>query len=230
MAQIKTYSIPQTREPFVNTPLIPAGIDPETGEERFFISTWNANVGCLSALVDAAGNSRIYRFKKGKGLAGCGAYSAVLTDPDTVWLCSDLAAPCRLTLSTGEYEFFESGARSQLVFYGMQYDPATEKIFAVSCGHKEIMAMSFHTKTQKTVKLYENFTESSYSHGGFRNSDGKTYTMRFDTGYHALYQWDPEAETLTEKCTIDPRANCFKVIYDDDGKVYLPYMGVAGHQ
>ena len=79
MAQVKTYPVPRTRDPFINTPLIPAGVNPETGEERFFISTWNANVGCISALVDTGGNSRIYHFKKAnKVYAGCGAYSACL--------------------------------------------------------------------------------------------------------------------------------------------------------
>ncbi len=226
MAQAKTYPIPHTRDPFVNTPLIPAGSDPKTGEERFFISTWNANVGCLSALVDTKGNSRIYHFKKANKIyAGCGAYSAVVTDPDTVWICSDLALPVRLTLSTGEYQFFESGARNGLVFAGMQYDPATGKLFAVSCQYQNIMGLSFDTRTQKTVKLYDHFTEATYSRGGFPNSDGKTYTIRFTTCHSSLYQWDPAAETLVEKCTIDERANCVKVIYDDEGHVYIPYMG-----
>lgn len=226
MARVKTYSIPHTRDPFINTPLIPAGFDPETGEERFFISTWNANVGCLSALVDTGGKSKIYHFKKNnKWLGGCGAYSAVMTDPDTIWICSELALPVRLTLSTGEYQFFESGARSGLVFAGMQYDPATEKFFAVSCQYQNIMGLSFNIKTQKTVKLYDNFTEATYSRGGFPNSDGKTYTIRFTTCHSSLYQWDPVKETLTEKCMIDERADCMKVIFDETGRAYIPYMG-----
>jgi hypothetical protein len=226
MAQVKIYPIPHTRDPFINTPLIPAGVDPETGEERFFISTWNANVGCISALVDTSGKSRIYHFKKANPIyAGCGAYSAVLTDPDTVWICSDLALPVRLTLSTGEYQFFESGARNGLVFAGMQYDEASGKLLAVSCQYQNIMGLSFDTRTQKTVKLYDNFTEATYSRGGFPNSDGKTYTIRFTTCHSSLYQWDPEAETLTEKCMIDERSNCVKVIYDDEGRAYIPYMG-----
>ena len=48
--KIHTYPVPATRDPFVNTPLIPAGFDPKTGEERFWISTWNDNTGCLGAL------------------------------------------------------------------------------------------------------------------------------------------------------------------------------------
>ncbi|MBR5479961.1 MAG: hypothetical protein IKU84_07255 [Clostridia bacterium] len=58
--KIKKFSVPLTRDPFVNTPLIHAGFDTDSGEERFWISTWNANVGCLGALVTPNGKSRTY--------------------------------------------------------------------------------------------------------------------------------------------------------------------------
>lgn len=222
----KTYTVPPTRDPFINTPLIPAGHDPASGAERFFISTWNANVGCTCALVDTLGKSRIYRIDKANfGYAGCGAYSAYLTDPDTIWMVSEIARPLRLTLSTGEYEFFDSGAQPGLVFAGMQFDANTNKFLAISCQHERICALSFDVKKQQTAKIYRNFSAATYSHGGFPNPDGKTYTMRMSIGHSALCQWDPVAETLIERCLIDERAECFKVAYDAEGRVYLPYTG-----
>ena len=226
MQQPIILPIPHTKEPFVNTLPIFAGFNPETGAERYFISSWNANVGCSSVLVDTDGNCRTYRFHKANQIyAGCGGYSAVLTDPDTIWLCSDLGMPVRLTLSTGEYQFFESGARNGLVFSGMQYDAATKKLMAISCQLGVIMGLSFDTETQQAVRYYDGFTKATYLRGGFANPDGKTYTMRLITNFSALYQWDPVAETLTERCEIDERSSCLQVITGDDGRVYIPYMG-----
>ena len=226
MKPMRTFSIPATRDPFVNTPLTPIGRDPNTGAERFFISTWNANVGCINAMVDTNGNSRIYHCPKGEGYyTGCGAYSTAMTDEDTIWLITQIAHPVRLTLSTGEYEFFDSGARPGLVFTGTQYDAPSGKFLAVSCQYERVCALSFDTRTQKTVKIYEDFTNATYLRGGFPNPDGKTYTIRMFSGKSCLCQWDPARETLTERCEIDERANCYKVIYDEAGRVYIPYTG-----
>jgi len=54
-------AIPPTRDPFVNTPLIAVGEGPD-GKERFWTSTWNANVGTIAVLIDEDGEYRIYRF------------------------------------------------------------------------------------------------------------------------------------------------------------------------
>ena len=120
--KIRRYAIPLTRDPFVNTPLIPAGVDPETGEERFWITSWNANVGCLGVLITASGKERIYRFSIGKGLAGMGSYSSVYVGNEIMWLISDTAYIRRLDLTTGAVEEFETGAKSGLVFSCAQYD------------------------------------------------------------------------------------------------------------
>lgn len=226
MPTIQKYHVPKTRDPFVNTPLIAAGVDEDTGEERFFISTWNANVGCLSALITPNGKTHIYRYEKGEGIAGCGAYSAVLTDNDTLWLCSDLARIMRLTLSSGAYDYYETGARSGLVFCGMQYDAATHKLLFMANTFEKptLCAVSFDTKTKKTVHIYEGFTKASLGDGGFANGDG-TYTLRVTTGYSAFYTWNPHKESLTFRCEIHDMARASRVISDEDHQPYIPYQG-----
>ncbi|MBI2441676.1 MAG: hypothetical protein HYV35_09930, partial [Lentisphaerae bacterium] len=49
--------LPKTRGPFINAPLISLGAD-AAGEERFWISTWNAYSGCLAVLVTESGKHR----------------------------------------------------------------------------------------------------------------------------------------------------------------------------
>lgn len=230
MTRVKKFPIPPSRDPFCNTPMIPAGYDPDTGEDRYWTSTWNANVGCLGALITPSGKSRIYRIQKsGQGIAGCGGYSAVLTDNDTIWLYADLRYPVKLTLSTGEYEYFDSeaGIGQGLVFAGAQYDAATHKILAFACVDGVLTGVSFDTESKKAVKVYQNFTKATLANGGFANGDG-TYTVRFTTGYSSLYRWDPVQETLEEKCAVDTNISATgfsKNIRDERGFVYVPYMG-----
>ena len=225
--KLHTYPIPSTRDPFVNTPLIPAGFDPETGEERFWISTWNDNAGCLGALVTPSGKHRIYRFRRGdRGIIGCGGYSACLTDNDTIWMISDLQAFCRLTLSTGEYTYFDTGAESGLVFAGMQYDPATKKLLAFAFAYPRLQGVSFDTACCRTAKLYDNFTNSTCLQGGFTNGDG-TYTVNLTgNGPAQFYRWDPQKETLSQwKASGCEDRECFKTVTDTAGRVYIPHNG-----
>jgi len=225
--KLYTYPIPATRDPFVNTPLIPAGYDPDTGEERFWISTWNDNVGCLGALITPSGKHRIYRIKKGeRGIIGCGGYSACLTDNDTLWIISDLQAFCRLTLSTGEYTFFDTGAEQGLVFAGMQYDPATKKLLAFAFAYPRLQGISFDTERCCTVQLYEYFTDASSLLGGFANGNG-TYTVNLTgNGPAQFYRWNPTAETLIHwKRSGCEAQECVKTVKDVAGRVYVPYNG-----
>src|SRR4051812_45666483 len=107
--RVLSVPIPKTRDPFVNTNLISLGPD-QDGQERFWISTWNSNVGPLAVMVTETGAARVYRFPaRGDGTRG-GYYSAALEDPDTLWLCGSLSRVVRLTLSTGKYEEFPTGA------------------------------------------------------------------------------------------------------------------------
>ncbi len=223
--KIRKLPVPSTRDPFVNTPLINAGFDPETGEERFWISTWNDNVGCLGVLVTPSGKSRIYRIKKGRDIIGCGAYSACLTDNDTIWMISDLQAFCRLTLSTGEYEFYDTGADSALVFAGMQYDEESGKLMAVAFPPPRMCAVSFDIKEKKTVKIYDGFAKAHSFNGGFANGDG-TYSLSLTIEEDALYIWNPKEESLKPWCEAKCHGREFvKTIRDERNRVYIPHKG-----
>ena len=224
--KLKVFSVPATQDPFINTPLISAGTDPVTGEERFWISTWNENCGCLGALLTPSGKYRIYRIPKGPGIAGCGGYSACLTDNDTIWVVSDLQAFCRLTLSTGECVFFDTGAPSGLVFTGMQYDPSTKKLLAFAFHYPRLAGVSFDTALCRTVRLYDHFTDRTCIHGGFANGDG-TYTVNLTgNGPAQFYRWDPVREALEAQYHSQcENCECAKTIRDSNGRVYVPHHG-----
>ena len=129
---IRKYQIPKTRDPFINTPFVRAGVDPETGEERFWTGSWNANSGMIGVLVTPSGKNRIYRMKKGVGFAGSGAYSAGYAENEKMWLVSDTGVIRRLDLRTGETADFETGAASGLVFACMPFDAKTGKFLFFS--------------------------------------------------------------------------------------------------
>lgn len=230
MAHVKKFPVPATRDPFCNTPLIHAGYDPKTGEERYWTSSCNVNVGCLGVLLTPSGKPRIYPIQKnGQGPAGCCGYSVVMPDNDTLWFYANLRFPVRLTLSTGEYEYVDMGAEvgQGSVFAGAQYDKATHKILALACVDGILTGVSFDIVNRKVAKIYRNFTKATLANGGFANGDG-TYTVRFTTGYSSLYRWDPIRETLEEKCAVDERITATgfsQNIRDERGFVYIPYMG-----
>jgi len=217
---IKRYSIPMTRDPFVNTPFVRAGVDPETGDERFWCSSWNANVGCIGVLVSSGGKGRVYRFAKGKGYAGCGAYSAIYVGDEKMWLISDTSCIRRLDLTTGDVEEFETGAKQGLVFAGMQYDEKTGKLafFSHPYDKSGLLGVCFDTKTCKTVRLWEKFTESTSAVGGCVNPDG-THTFRFTVVAPSLWRWDPETDELTK--AYDFPADCVPNL--------SPLSGEKGH-
>lgn len=50
--------IPATRDPFINTPLLRL-TDGDTGEPRYWISSWNSVSGTTGALVTESGVERI---------------------------------------------------------------------------------------------------------------------------------------------------------------------------
>ena len=223
--KIKKFPIPHTRDPFVNTPLIRAGLDPISGEERFWISTWNANVGCLGALVTPSGKSRIYRFEKQEGLICCGAYSAYLTDNDTLWLMSDLQAFVKLDLPTGKYEIYKTGAPSGLVFPCMQYDEKTNKLFAGAFIPPALYAVSFDINTN-CAKIFTDFTPASTMRGGFPIGDG-TYGFCVHLNESAVYRWNPATDTLTKMAEFDcDNINAMTTIAcDSRGRHYIHGKG-----
>jgi hypothetical protein len=217
--------IPRTRDPFVNTPLLAVGPDAE-GRDRFWISSYNAVEGCFGVLVDEDGGRRIYR--PGKRFPGF--YSAVAAGPDTLWLCGTLDAVVELTLSTGTFTSYPTGAPRDLVFQGMILDPATRKLFMAAYCADGITAFSFDTRSKKTVTIHRRFTPDHYMRLSFANGDG-TWSALFQTPGESLVRWDPLAETLTHdvlRPAIDAHAsaNCTRrLIVDDQGRPFLPGQG-----
>ena len=173
-----------------------------------------------------SGKYRIYRIPKGKGIIGCGGYSACLVDNDTIWMISDLQAFCRITLSTGECNFFETGADSGLVFAGMQYDHDTKNLLAFAFCYPRLQGVSFDTVNCRTVRLYDNFTESTSFHGGFANGNG-IYTVNLTgNGPARFYRWNPKKETLTPwLLSCCENLECFKTVRNDKDMVYIPHHG-----
>lgn len=226
---IRKYPIPKTRDPFINTPFVRAGFDPETGEERFWTGSWNANAGMTGVLVTPSGKNRVYRFEKTVGFAGSGSYSAAYTGNETIWLMSDTMVIRRLDLRTGKTEDFLTGAAPGLVFACMPYDEATGKLlFLSNVNTREnagVVGVSFDTRTCKTVRIYENFTGCHGVRGGFPNGDG-TYTIRFVEDEHALWRWDPRKEELVRAQEL-PHFDKWFLLHSVGGELghYVPYAG-----
>jgi hypothetical protein len=127
MPEFRQVPIPATRDPFVNAQFTPAGFDRETGEERFWASTWNANSGCTAVLITPSGKHRVYRFDGDRGQFGY--YGAAYVGDDVLYLCSFLDEIVKLDLGTGETTTWKTGMPHDLSVSGMVYDPATGHIF-----------------------------------------------------------------------------------------------------
>jgi len=223
--------IPAGRDPFVNTPLLAVGPGKD-GSERFWISTWNANVGSLAALVTETGEARIHRFGEKRH---AGFYSAVQEDEDTLWLCGDLSRVLRFSLRTGQFEEYATGAPPALVFQGMVFDRETGKLFAAtfSTPNTTIAAFSFDTRRRKTVKIHSDFSTDIYMRGSFPNGDG-TYSCVMHTPGETLLHWDPRVETLqatTLRETLDVHVHrmadgtTYRLIGDEQERRYFPRRG-----
>ncbi len=222
---IKCYPLPQTRDPFINTPFVRAGEDPETGEERFWTGSWNANTGMTGVLVTPSGKCRVYHFEKGFGLAGSGAYSAAYAGDDTMWLVSDTAALRRLDLRSGAVEEFRTGVEIGLVFACMPYDPGTGKFLFLANLSGSVTGVCFDTRACRTHKVYRDFTVCTGVRGGFPNGDG-TYTIRFVESEHALWRWDPQTDELVRAQRI-PAYDKWLLLHSisDGPRHYVPYAG-----
>lgn len=222
--------IPACRDPFINTPLLALSPDRD-GVGRFWISTWNSTTGCIGALVDENGSSRLYRFYEPKHP---GFYSAVQGDEDTLWLCGDLSRVVRLSLATGAYESFSTGAPAALVFQGMAIDPATGKLFVAAYPQTPAgpTAVSFDTHSRTTVRIHPGVASDYYLRGSFANGDG-TFTLILECPGTTLLRWDPRTEVL-QPCRVQepppasaapPDGTVHRLIQDDRGRAYLPGLG-----
>jgi hypothetical protein len=143
--------VPKSRDPFINTRLIPAGTDPISGLERFWITSYNANAGCTGVLVDEWGNAKIKKF----GLPYNGFYSAVYTEDNTLWLCGFMDKVCSYKPDTEEFHCYNTGGARGLVFNGMPYDPKTGRVFVAVSTPPSTQGMVFDTKTKEVVTFYK---------------------------------------------------------------------------
>jgi len=222
--------IPACRDPFVNTPLLALGPD-AAGVERFWISTWNSVTGCLGALVDENGAFRLFRFYEPKHP---GFYSAALEDDDTLWLCGDLSRVVRLSLTSGAYESFPTGAPAALVFQGMALDPATGKLFVAAYPQTPAgpTAVSFATRSGSTARIHTGVAADYYMRGSFANGDG-TYSLLLECPGTSVVRWDPRTDEIQSRRLQEPPSpsapaaagSIHRLIRDDAGRVYLPGMG-----
>ena len=222
--------VPKTRDPFVNTPLLPVGRDAR-GEERFWISTWNNNVGCLAALVTESGDYRVYRFRSPRH---GGFYSAAAEDENTLWLCGDLSRVVRLKLDTGKFEEFPTGAPSALVFSGMALDQRTGKLFAAAYPYPkcpQTTAFSFDFRAGKPVKIHDDIAAAHCMQLSFPNGDG-TWSIVLQVPGQSLVRWDPVTETVTARnleAHVDAErlagGTAYRLIGDERGRWYFPARG-----
>lgn len=221
--------VPAGRDPFVNTPLLALGPG-EDGAERFWISTWNANVGCLALLVKETGEVCVHRFEDGRH---GGFYSAVKQDEETLWLCGNLSQVLRFSLRTGKYEVFETGAPPALVFQGMTLDRDTGKLFALAnvLPQSVVTAFSFDTRRLRTAQIHAGIADDKYMRVGFPNGDG-SHTFVLHIPGETLLHWDPQTETVQAARigeTLDTHAQSggttYRLIADAQGRRYFPRHG-----
>ena len=181
---MKTYQIPKTKDPFVNTFLLDAGIDPATGEQRYWFSTYNAFSGTTGVLLTETGKYRKYAFDRHTPSASCpvpakfpGFYNAVMEDGDTLWLVGTVDFAVRLSLSSGEYEVFPTGLIKYLSFGGIAFDATAKKLLLMAhsyCGNNRLEAASFDTANRRIVRNYS-FDKPGFGTNRWRfaNGDGR---------------------------------------------------------
>ena len=214
-------AVPLTRAPFVNTPLLSLG---RIGRrpERFWISTYARDGGCLGVLVDETGDCRVLPFDESHR----GFYSAVLGRKYVLWLCGDPARMVRLDLRTMRSETYSTGAREALLFQGMIFDPPTGKLFAAAFPGPDTAAVSFDTRRQKAARFYDQLTPLHYMRFSFPNGNG-TWSFVMHTPGVGLLLWDPRRERVqTVFGSLQTPANLtYRLISDGEGRWYFPELG-----
>lgn len=223
--------IPPGRDPFVNTFLLALGKG-EDGEERFWISSWNSNVGSLGVLVTESGKERIYRFESPHN----GFYSAAQEDQDTIWLCGNLSTVVRLTLSTGSMEAYETGAPPCLVFQGMVLDHKTGRLAAAAyqLTKTKTAAFSFDYRNRKPVKVYDDVCKELHMCSSFPNGNGTYSCVMYNPGVTLLH-WNPQNESMESVSLSQPSTDQLnplksndgisRLISNDEGWWYFPEKG-----
>ncbi len=213
-------AVPRTRAPFVNTPLLP--LDSGGGEERFWISSFSRDGGCLGVLITEWGRERSVEFDPDQH----GCYSAIQTDEHTLWLCGHLDRLVRLDLRTLAFEVFPTGAPPALVFQGMPFDAATGRLFAMAVCDGEAVAFTYDTRACRTVRMHRDFTPLHYMRVSVPNGDG-TWSIVAHVPDVGILRWDPAGETVETVMTgLDaPTERTLRLVCDDAGRPYVPTQG-----
>lgn len=223
--------IPATRDPFVNAQLVPAGIDSETGEERFWASTWNSNSGSIGALVTASGKNRLYHFNPDK--KEFGFYGASYAGNDIMWLSCFLDTITKLDLKTGITETFHTGLPHALSVSGFVYDDKTKKVFwAAYCADEmKRNGLSFNTEYETISTIFKDIPlKNNQLRCSVKNIDG-TYTFINCVPDVELLLWDPVNDSIDIIMeSRKPGGNLSfleytAVIQRKDGAIYLPAFG-----
>lgn len=228
MGTKQIIKIPGTRAPFINAQVVPAGIDRETGEERFWTSTWDSNTGSIGALVTVSGKSKIFRFEGEKKKDGF--YGASYGGNDKMYLSCFIDEVFVLDLNTGDMESFKIDLPHSLSVSGMVYDPNTKKVFSSAyCAHDFTRkGFSFSPLGGITNALYKDIPlrnlQLRYS---IKNND-HTYSFINMIPNVEILLWDPveeKVEVVSPNFEIANEHYYFKVIRRDDGAIYLPFVG-----
>lgn len=227
MIEVIKRDLPFTRDPFINAQVVRAGVDPVTGEDRFWSSTWNSNSGSIGALFTASGQNKIFRFDKSRKQFGF--YGASYQENDVMWLSCFLDQVTRLDLVSGETVSYDTGLPHELSFSGFTYDEKTKKIFVCAycqCDMKR-KGFVFDTVTCKTVKVFEDIPlKNNQLRYSLKNNDG-TYTLANMIPNVELLIWNPENDELniTDCYPAENMNHYFTIVNDSQGNVYLPYYG-----
>lgn len=222
----RSAPIPFCRDPFVNVELLRLTPD-AAGLDRFWISSFNGAFGSLGVCVNEMGEARTYPAGHWRHP---GFYSAVQTGPDTLWLCGNLNMMVRLSLTSGRFEFFPTGAPAALVFAGMAYDVKSGKLCTIAFPPPKTTAVIFDTKICKTVKVEVLPTYDHYQRSSFPNGDG-TYSLELQCPGLTFARWDPRTDGIrTPQSVPELEAHgagglVYRTVADDAGRRYLPGFG-----
>lgn len=219
--------IPPTRDPFINTPLLPLGPD-DRGVERVWISSNNRHAGATGVLVDEHGHPRLYRLRD---LRFSTLYSVARETEDTLLCCSWLDGLMRLHLSSGRRDYFSTGAPHTRVFAGLVYDPATRLAFAAGYDAQAV-AFVYDLKARRAVRLHQGFSEAHYMRCSFPNGDG-THTIVMQCPSLEFIRWDPRRDTVerqvvcahTDDTPAWSTAPLYRMIADEQGRWFAPPHG-----
>ncbi|MHC4872282.1 MAG: hypothetical protein ACYTFY_10595 [Planctomycetota bacterium] len=218
--RIVEVPVPPMPGPFVNGPLMSVGND-KNGSERFWASTFNSVSGALGILVNEKGEDKRYDFDSS---IDC-AYSAVIEDDNTIWLCGSLDKVVRLNLKNGSYESFVTGLLPHLVFSGMVYDENTGKLFACAVNNTKPAGFSLNTRSKK-ARHFINEWKGRYIRQSFPNGDG-TWSIMLHYPQQ-LIRWDPETDSITSSQLDFSKVKeeyTYKFIHDSRQLYYIPEMG-----